>query len=40
VKIGKRNFVTTNSLDRLIAANQRSAQLQAARLETGATSVT
>ena len=29
VKIGKRNFVTTDSLDRLIAANQRSAQLQA-----------
>jgi hypothetical protein len=40
VKIGKRNFVTTNSIDRLIAANQRSAQLQAGRPETGATSVT
>jgi hypothetical protein len=40
VKIGKRNFVTTNSIDRLIAANQRSAQSQAGRPETGATSVT
>jgi hypothetical protein len=37
VKIGKRNFVTTDSLDRLIAANQRSAQSQAGRPESGAT---
>jgi hypothetical protein len=35
VKIGKRNFVTTDSLDRLIAANQRSAQSQARRPEIG-----
>jgi hypothetical protein len=40
VKIGKRNFVTTDSLDRMIAANQRSAQSHAGRPETGATSVT
>jgi hypothetical protein len=40
VKIGKRNFVTTNSIDRLIAANQRSARSQAGRPETDATSVT
>jgi hypothetical protein len=37
VKIGKRNFVTTESLDRLIAANQRSAQSSEAG-EIGATS--
>jgi hypothetical protein len=37
VKIGKRNFVTTDSLDRLIAANQRSAQSKAGRPEIGAT---
>lgn len=29
LKVGKRNFVTTDSIDRLIAANQRSAQSQA-----------
>ena len=37
VKIGKRNFITTDSLDRLIAANQRSAQPQAGRSEIGVT---
>jgi hypothetical protein len=36
VKIGRRNFITTASLDRLIAANQRSAQLEAGRPGTGA----
>jgi hypothetical protein len=36
VKIGKRNFVTTDSVDRLIAANQQS---QAGRPEMGAASV-
>jgi hypothetical protein len=38
VKIGKRIFVTTDSIDRLIAANQRSAQLQAGGPDIGATS--
>jgi hypothetical protein len=40
LKIGKRHFITTDSIDRLIAANQRSAQSQAGRPETGVTSVT
>jgi hypothetical protein len=40
VKIGKRNFVTTESLDRLIAANRRSAQSQAGRPDLGAVSGT
>jgi hypothetical protein len=38
VKIGKRNFVTTDSIDRLIAANQRSAQSQAGGPDIAATS--
>jgi len=38
VKIGKRNFVTTDSIDRLIVANQRSAQSQAGGPDIGATS--
>ena len=38
VKIGKRNFVTTESVDRLIAANQRSAQSQTGGPDIGATS--
>jgi hypothetical protein len=38
IKIGKRNFVTPDSLDRLIAANQRTAQSQANRPEIRTTS--
>jgi hypothetical protein len=38
LKIGKRNFVTTESVDRPIAANQRSAQSQVGGPDIAATS--
>ena len=38
VKIGRRTFVTTDSADRLITANQRAAQSQAGRPDIASTS--